>query len=198
MVSLPQETPHNQGTGEAGLFQIRIRLRKSTINHDGELSNGSPILRVMSTMARYLLPALLLTFHHILAAWPATPLITSGRWILNAEGAKVTYAGINWPGAADTMIPEGLQYSSIQSIVAKIKQLGMNVIRLTYAIELIDQIYENGGQDVPLLTAFTQALGTENGTKVYNEVLSNNPSFSSHTTRLDVRNLRGHYGIGMI
>jgi hypothetical protein len=84
------------------------------------------------------------------------------------------------------MIPEGLQYQSIEAIVSKIKTLGMNVIRLTYAIEMIDQIYENSGNDIPIQAAFINALGQENGTAVYRKVIANNPSFGSATTRLQV------------
>jgi hypothetical protein len=83
------------------------------------------------------------------------------------------------------MIPEGLQYASIESIVSGIKSLGMNVIRLTFAIEMIDDIIDGGG-DVPLSAAFTKALGSTNATKVYNEVLKHNPQFNSRTTRLQV------------
>ncbi|KAL8634571.1 MAG: hypothetical protein Q9228_007834, partial [Teloschistes exilis] len=36
------------------------------------------------------------------------PFSSKDRWILDAQGQHVTYAGVNWPGAADTMIPEGL------------------------------------------------------------------------------------------
>ena len=117
--------------------------------------------------------------------WPDAPLVTSGRWIHNAKGANVTYVGVNWPGAADVMIPEGLQYLSIASIVSGIKSLGMNTIRLTFAIEMIDDIVDGGG-DVKLSTAFTKALGTTNGTLVYNKVLQKNPQFNSSTTRLQV------------
>jgi hypothetical protein len=121
-----------------------------------------------------------------LAAWPNGPLVTSGRWITDSSGTTVTYAGVNWPGAADTMLPEGLQYQSIESIVTKIKGIGINSIRLTYAIEMIDQIEDNGGNDIPIKTAFTNALGQDNGTAIYNKVVSNNPSFSTATTRLQV------------
>lgn len=120
------------------------------------------------------------------AAWPNAPFTTSGRDMLDASGNVVTYAGANWPGAADVMIPEGLQYQSVASIVAKLKEAGVNVIRLTYAIELIDQIYENGGVDVPVSTAFVEALGETNGTAVFQEVLTANPSFSENITRLEV------------
>lgn len=87
------------------------------------------------------------------------------------------------------MIPEGLQYQSIADIVGKIKSLGMNAVRLTFATEMVDQIYDNGGKDILILTAFINALGRDNGTKVYEEVLAKNPSFGSSTTRLEVRSL---------
>ncbi len=119
------------------------------------------------------------------AAWPDVPLVTSGRWIHNAVGANVTYAGVNWPGAADVMIPEGLQYASIASIVSGIKSLGMNAIRLTFAIEMIDDIMDNGG-DFTLSAAFNKALGTTKGPVVYDKVLKNNPSFNASTTRVQV------------
>lgn len=83
------------------------------------------------------------------------------------------------------MIPEGLQYASIASIVAGIKSLGMNAIRLTFAIEMIDDVIDGGG-DVTLSAAFNKALGTTNGPVVYKEVLAKNPQFSASTTRLQV------------
>lgn len=70
------------------------------------------------------------------AGWPYGPFSTSGRDIVNSRGDVVTYAGINWPGHGEAMIPEGLQYQSIETIVSRVKSLGMNVIRLTYAIEV--------------------------------------------------------------
>jgi hypothetical protein len=118
-------------------------------------------------------------------AWPYGPFVASGRWIHDSQGKNVTYAGVNWPGAADVMIPEGLQYASILSIVSGIKSLGMNVIRLTFAIEMIDDVFDNGG-DKTVLAAFQKALGTANGSKVFNQVVAKNPSFSSTTTRLQV------------
>lgn len=117
-------------------------------------------------------------------SWPDTPFYTSGRDIKNARNETVTYVGVNWPGAADVMIPEGLQYQSISTIVSKIKALGMNVIRLTYAIEMVDDIYEGG--DVSVEDALTIALGATNGSKVLGEILAANPAFSANTTRLQV------------
>lgn len=120
------------------------------------------------------------------ASWPNGPLTTSGSSIIDASGNVVTYAGANWPGAADVMIPEGLQYQSVANIVAKLTEAGINVVRLTYAIELIDQIYDNDGVDVPVLTAFVNALGEANGTAVFQEVLAANPTFAEDITRLEV------------
>jgi hypothetical protein len=126
----------------------------------------------------------------IVAAFPNAPFYTDGRWIKDSTGFTFTYAGVNWPGAADTMLPEGLQYQSVSSIVSKIKGSGFNIIRLTFAIEMIDEIFENDGADVPVKTAFINALGVENGTRIFHHVLANNPSFNENITRLQVRNLR--------
>ncbi|KAI1851431.1 hypothetical protein JX266_003506 [Neoarthrinium moseri] len=120
------------------------------------------------------------------ASWPYGPFVTKGRDIKDTRGQNVVYAGANWPGAGDTMLPEGLQYQSVKSIVSKLKSLGMNSIRLTYAIEMIDQIYGNGGKDITINTAFTKALGSTNGSAVLKKVLANNPSFTANTTRLQV------------
>lgn len=96
--------------------------------------------------------------------------------------------GINWPGAADTMLPEGLGYQSIASIVEKISQTGFNVVRLTFAIEMVDDILDNGG-DVTLNETLTTALGQENGTVILGNILRNNPQFTADTTRLQVRSI---------
>ena len=120
------------------------------------------------------------------AGWPNTPHVTSGRWIRDSTGANITYAGTNWPGHTDVMIPEGLQYQSIETIVTKVKSLGMNTIRLTYAIQMIDEIYTNSGKDITLQKAFVQALGQTNGTRVLNQMLAKNPNFNTSTTRLEV------------
>ncbi|KAL8949479.1 MAG: hypothetical protein Q9222_004414 [Ikaeria aurantiellina] len=117
--------------------------------------------------------------------WFPGPFSTDGRWMLNAKGDNLTYAGVNWPGAAEIMIPEGLQYASIPSLVEKIKDIGMNAIRLTWAVEMVDDILDNGG-DVTLRTSFTKVLGDKNGTSLYNAVLRNNPSFAPNITRLQV------------
>lgn len=61
----------------------------------------------------------------------------------------------------------------------------MNVIRLTYAIEMIDDIYDDDPNQSLGLTLST-ALGSENGSTVLQQILSNNPQFTEDTTRLQV------------
>lgn len=120
----------------------------------------------------------------LLHAFPNTPFHTEKQWVVDSTGANFTYVGVNWPGAGEVMIPEGLQYQSIQSIVSKIKSLKMNVVRLTFAIEMIDDIKDRGG-DVTIQKAFQKALGS-NGDAAYQKVIKNNPQFGPTTTRLQV------------
>jgi hypothetical protein len=119
----------------------------------------------------------------LLHAFPNVPFSTQDRWIVDSNGLNFTYVGANWPGAGEVMIPEGLQYQSIASIVSKIKSLKMNHVRLTFAIEMIDDI-KNGG-DVTVQKSFQKALGS-NGDAVYAKFIKSNPQFGASTTRLQV------------
>ena len=138
-------------------------------------------MRFLPALAAAILPS-------IVTAFPNTPFKTSTQFVVDSTGKNFTYVGANWPGAGEVMIPEGLQYQSIQSIVSKIKSLNMNVVRLTFAIEMIDDIKDRGG-DVTLQNAFQKGLGS-NGDKVLQQVIKNNPQFTASTTRLQVRCLR--------
>jgi hypothetical protein len=129
--------------------------------------------------------AILVLLPLVVPAFPNAPLKTSNQWILDSTGANFTYVGVNWPGAGEVMIPEGLQYQSIASIVSKIQSLNMNVVRLTFAIEMIDDIKDRGG-DITIQKAFQKALGSK-GDAVYANVVKNNPQFNANTTRLQVR-----------
>lgn len=95
--------------------------------------------------------------------WPYGPFSTSGRDIVNSKGEAVTWAGVNWPGSGETMVPEGLEWESVENILDRVKSVGFNFIRLTYAIEMVDQIYERDGKDVPLEVAMINGLGYANG-----------------------------------
>lgn len=111
------------------------------------------------------------------------PFSSSDRWIVDANGNNVPVVGINWPGAADTMLPEGLGYQSIANIVQKLTETGFNTVRLTFAIEMVDDILDNGG-DVTLSTTLTNALGQTNGSAMLADIINNNPQFNADTTRL--------------
>lgn len=120
------------------------------------------------------------------STFPNGPFTTSDSWIIGQDGSNYTYAGVNWPGHEAAMVPEGLQYQSIETIVSRIKSLGMNSIRLTYATEMVDQIYDNKKNDVPIMQSLVDALGQDNGTAIFDKIVEKNPSFNADTTRLQV------------
>ena len=51
---------------------------------------------------------------------------------------------------------------------------------------MIDQIYDRDGEDVPLDVSMIMALGLENGTRVTNDIIKHNPSWTSETTRFEI------------
>lgn len=110
------------------------------------------------------------------------PLSTSGAYLVDAKGNRMVYAGVNWPGHLDAMIPEGLQFRSVAQIVATIKGLGMNVVRLTYATEMVDEALA-GRTDAR--AGFIKALGERNGQAVWRNIAQKN-GWRDGTTRLQV------------
>ncbi|KAL9012680.1 MAG: hypothetical protein Q9173_002569 [Seirophora scorigena] len=98
------------------------------------------------------------------------------------EASGSPYAGLNWPGHGDT---QGLQYASIKEPVTKIKGIGMNTIRLTWAVEMVDDVLQLPGGDVQIREAFNKTLGGD-GQDVFKAVMKNNPAFKENITRLGV------------
>lgn len=86
----------------------------------------------------------------------------------------------------ETMIPEGLEFTSAETILDDIASVGFNYIRFGYAIEMIDQVYDRNGSDVPLEVALINALGYVNGTRITNEIIAKNPGWTSQTTRFEI------------
>jgi hypothetical protein len=119
------------------------------------------------------------------ALLPNLPLSTSGRWLVDQSAKKITFAGMNWPGHMHAMIPEGLQYSSIEDVITKLKSIGINSIRLTYATEMMDNIIEQG-RDTTIRESFVKSMGKTNATDILHKIIRKNPSFSDNTTRLQV------------
>ncbi|CAN0841178.1 Glycosyl hydrolase 5 family protein [Linum grandiflorum] len=69
------------------------------------------------------------------------PLSTNNRWIVDSvTGQRVKLACVNWPGATQTMLPEGLDRQPLRSIVASIRGLGFNCVRLTYATYMVTRM----------------------------------------------------------
>lgn len=121
------------------------------------------------------------------SSFPNGPFHAVESRLYGADGRRVTYAGVNWPGAEATMVPEGLQHQSMGEIVARIKGLGANAVRLTYATEMVDRIYEDGDgmRDGPVAGTFVEVLGEENGTAVWEGVLGRNPAFARDITHIE-------------
>ncbi|KAF3044371.1 hypothetical protein E8E12_009787 [Didymella heteroderae] len=113
------------------------------------------------------------------------PLSTKGRDIIDINGDVFHFISTNWPGHQEVMVPEGLQHSSIKDIVSWFPKFGLNSVRLTFAIEMIDDYLANSPNQT-LERSFINSLGQTNGTKVLNQVLEKNPEFNKNTTRLEV------------
>ncbi|KAI1471882.1 glycoside hydrolase family 5 protein [Daldinia caldariorum] len=121
-----------------------------------------------------------------LSEWPYGPFRTKGRDIVNSRDEAITWAGVNWPMSGETMIPEGLEWKSAEDILDDVVGVGFNFIRMGYAIQMVDEIYDRGGDDVPLEVAMIVALGYENGTKVTNDIIAKNPNWTRETTRFEI------------
>lgn len=64
------------------------------------------------------------------SAWPYGPFSTKGRDIVNTRGEVITWAGVNWPLSLETMVPEGLEWASVEEILDNVASVGFNFIRM--------------------------------------------------------------------
>jgi endoglucanase len=113
------------------------------------------------------------------------PLSTKGRDIIDADGNVFHFMSTNWPGHQELMIPEGLQHSSINDIVSWFPKLGLNSVRMPFAIQMVDDYLANNPNQT-LEKSVLNAIPGTNGTKVLNSILQKNPEFTKDTTRLQV------------
>jgi hypothetical protein len=143
----------------------------------------------MNMFFRNLAPALLLS--SVVTALPEVkraatlPLSTKGRDIIDANGDVFYFASTNWPGHQEVMVPEGLQHASVKDIVSWFPKFGLNSVRLTFAIEMIDDYLDNSPNQT-LEKSFLNSLGETNGTIVLDQILDKNPEFTRNTTRFEV------------
>ena len=91
-----------------------------------------------------MLPGPLVTARPAHAATPlavgSLPLHTSGRYVVNATGARVKLVGVNWYGAdLNQFVVEGLEIRPLPAIAATIRALGFNVVRLPFSNQMVEQ-----------------------------------------------------------
>jgi endoglucanase len=73
------------------------------------------------------------------------PLSTSGTDIVDAKGDKILLRGINWFGMeTEVHVPHGLWIRDYQDILAQIKSLGYNVIRIPFSLNALQSSKING------------------------------------------------------
>lgn len=66
------------------------------------------------------------------------PLLTSGRYLIDASGTPVKLVGVNWIGAhLFPMVQYGLNYVGLKTLVKYIKHMGFNHVRMNYALSLL-------------------------------------------------------------
>ena len=70
----------------------------------------------------------------------ATPLSTSGRFIVDAHGNRVRLAGVNWYGASeDEGVPVGLDVIDRHTLAQLIASFGFNSVRLPFSAWMTEQ-----------------------------------------------------------
>ncbi|HKN20516.1 MAG TPA: glycoside hydrolase family 5 protein [Terracidiphilus sp.] len=73
------------------------------------------------------------------AATPAFPLHTSGQYIVDSNGVRVHLNAFNWYGSESAdFVVEGLEAQPLNSIVATIKGLGFNAVRLLWSNQMVE------------------------------------------------------------
>jgi endoglucanase len=70
----------------------------------------------------------------------ATPLSTSGRFIVDAHGKRVRLAGVNWYGASEDIgVPAGLDTIHRNALAQVIVGLGFNCVRFPFSVWMTQQ-----------------------------------------------------------
>ena len=70
----------------------------------------------------------------------ATPLSTSGRFIVDAHGKRVRLAGVNWYGASEDIgVPAGLDLTNRSTLAELIAAQGFNCVRFPFSLWMTEQ-----------------------------------------------------------
>ena len=94
---------------------------------------------MLSTMALLSLCVLVVVFPVVSGevARPSFPLTAKGLHVVDSAGVSFQFRCANWPGHMESMLPEGIQWTSLDDIVALIVSSNVyNCIRLTYAADM--------------------------------------------------------------
>ena len=68
------------------------------------------------------------------------PLRTSSRWIVDAQGARVKFACVNWSGAAQKDgVVGGLQHQPPARIAIQFASMGFNCVRIPWSVAMIQR-----------------------------------------------------------
>ena len=101
-------------------------------------------------------------------ALPPLPLATKGRFIIDASGKRFKLASVNWYGAHDfRMVPAGLDRLPLQTLVADIRAMGFNSVRLTFSNAMI-----HAPRFDPAAVAANPALAGKTPLEVFDAVIA--------------------------
>jgi endoglucanase len=79
-------------------------------------------------------------WHEVVDVEIATPLSTSGRFIVDANGRRVRLAGVNWYGAQeDDGVAPGLDRAGRRALAETIASHGFNSVRLPFSLWMTEQ-----------------------------------------------------------
>ncbi|KAL9625880.1 MAG: hypothetical protein Q9160_000201 [Pyrenula sp. 1 TL-2023] len=144
-------------------------------------------------------PCLLLLTSILLSVTEGAVLHSSSRWILDSNNQRVKLRCVNWAGASEVNIPEGLQWQPVDTTASWIASAGFNCVRLTYSIDMA----LNPNQKVS--DSFNAAASSTGAgsklTALYNTAVSKNSFLSSASTRStfgQVITSLGNHGIMVI
>ena len=83
--------------------------------------------------------------HQALAAPIVAPLHTRGSQIVDASGARVVLQGVNWFGfETSNQVVQGLWTRDYKSMLAQVRALGFNTIRLPFSLQALHSSTING------------------------------------------------------
>ena len=70
----------------------------------------------------------------------ATPLSTSGRFIVDAQGRRVRLAGVNWYGGSEDFgLAAGLDRTNRRTLARNIVRFGFNCVRFPFSLWMTEQ-----------------------------------------------------------